>query len=88
MKATARGGLRPPRIQGDGGTLGARRQIKSRKTQFSVPGGGRGVGRGDLKIPTPSIERRPPLCLHQSAPNVPIRRNVKKKQPPKLKFLK
>ena len=29
----------------------------SRKTQFSVPGGGRGVGRGDLKIPTSSIER-------------------------------
>jgi hypothetical protein len=29
--------------------------VKSRKTQFSVPGGGRGVGRGDLKIQTSSI---------------------------------
>ena len=28
----------------------------SRKTQFSVLGGGRGVGRGDLKIQTSSIE--------------------------------
>ena len=30
---------------------------KSLKTRFSVLGGGRGVGRGDLKIPTSSIER-------------------------------
>ena len=58
------------------------------KRSFQSQEGGGVWGGGIWKFKLRKSCGNPPFFLHQSTPNVPIRRNVKKKQPPKLKFLK
>ena len=57
-----------------------------RSFQSQEEGGVWGGGIWKFKLRQSSVD--PPFFLHQSTPNVPIRRNVKKKQASKLKFLK
>ena len=57
-----------------------------RSFQSQEEGGVWGGGIWKFKLRQSSVD--PPLFLHQSTPNVPIRINVKKKQASKLKFLK
>ena len=58
------------------------------KRSFQSQEGGGVWGGGIWKFKLRQSCGNPPFFLHQSTPNVPIRRNVKTKQAPKLKFLK